>query len=65
MPELHNKMELLKERIGPLLRYTRLYCVLPSWSLYTSTVKSLEAKNGGEKPNEDTSLKPSEEPVDQ
>ncbi|GJY67160.1 putative ribonuclease H-like domain-containing protein, partial [Tanacetum coccineum] len=28
------------------------YCVLPSWSSYTSTIKSLEAKNGGDKPNE-------------
>ncbi|GJY06306.1 putative ribonuclease H-like domain-containing protein [Tanacetum coccineum] len=38
------------------------YCVLPSWSSYTSTVKSSEVKNEGEKPNEDTSLKPNEEP---
>ncbi|GJU62349.1 putative ribonuclease H-like domain-containing protein [Tanacetum coccineum] len=41
------------------------YYVLPSWSSYTSTVKSSEAKNGGKKPNEDTGLKPNEEPVDQ
>ncbi|GKC57106.1 putative ribonuclease H-like domain-containing protein [Tanacetum coccineum] len=38
------------------------YYVLPSWSSYTSTIKSLEAKNEGEKPNEDTGLKPNEEP---
>ncbi|GJR78794.1 putative ribonuclease H-like domain-containing protein [Tanacetum coccineum] len=30
------------------------YFVLPLWSSYTSTVKSSEAKNGDEKPNEDT-----------
>ncbi|GKE21088.1 putative ribonuclease H-like domain-containing protein, partial [Tanacetum coccineum] len=41
------------------------YCVLPSWSSYTSTVKSSKAKNGGEKPNEASGLKPNEEPVDQ
>ncbi|GKA44046.1 retrovirus-related pol polyprotein from transposon TNT 1-94 [Tanacetum coccineum] len=41
------------------------YCVLPSWSSYTSTVKSSKAKNGGEKPNEAYGLKPNEEPVDQ
>ncbi|GJU30883.1 putative ribonuclease H-like domain-containing protein [Tanacetum coccineum] len=29
------------------------YFVLPLWSSYTSTIKSLEAKNGGEKPNRD------------
>ncbi|GKA48510.1 hypothetical protein Tco_0741468 [Tanacetum coccineum] len=28
------------------------YCVLPSWSSYTSTIKSSDAKNGGDKPNE-------------
>ncbi|GJQ93646.1 ribonuclease H-like domain-containing protein [Tanacetum coccineum] len=36
------------------------YFVLPIWSSYTSTVKSLEAKNEGEKPN-----KTNEKPVDQ
>ncbi|GKC49416.1 hypothetical protein Tco_1072161, partial [Tanacetum coccineum] len=36
------------------------YFVLPIWSSYTSTVKSLEAKNKGEKPN-----KTNEKPVDQ
>ncbi|GKF53863.1 hypothetical protein Tco_0160773, partial [Tanacetum coccineum] len=41
------------------------YFVLPLWSSYTSTVKSSEAKNGGEKPNGDTSSKTNEEPVDQ
>ncbi|GKB17523.1 putative ribonuclease H-like domain-containing protein [Tanacetum coccineum] len=41
------------------------YFVLPIWSSYTSTVKSSEAKNGGEKPNEDTGSKSNEEPVDQ
>ncbi|GJS47104.1 putative ribonuclease H-like domain-containing protein [Tanacetum coccineum] len=30
------------------------YFVLPIWSSYTSTVKSLEAKNEGEKPNKNT-----------
>ncbi|GJS40183.1 retrovirus-related pol polyprotein from transposon TNT 1-94 [Tanacetum coccineum] len=33
------------------------YFVLPLWSSYTSTVKSSEAKNGGEKPNGDTGSK--------
>ncbi|GJX41646.1 putative ribonuclease H-like domain-containing protein [Tanacetum coccineum] len=41
------------------------YFVLPLWSSYTSTVKSSEAKNGGEKPKGDTSSKSNEEPVDQ
>ncbi|GKA38080.1 hypothetical protein Tco_0724645 [Tanacetum coccineum] len=41
------------------------YFVLPLWSSYTSTVKSSEAKNGGEKPNGDTGSKTNEEPVDQ
>ncbi|GJZ00202.1 putative ribonuclease H-like domain-containing protein [Tanacetum coccineum] len=36
------------------------YFVLPIWSSYTSTVKSSEAKNKGEKPN-----KSNEKPVDQ
>ncbi|GJT52030.1 putative ribonuclease H-like domain-containing protein [Tanacetum coccineum] len=36
------------------------YFVLPIWSSYTSTVKSSEAKNEGEKPN-----KSNEKPVDQ
>ncbi|GKE54209.1 hypothetical protein Tco_1489365 [Tanacetum coccineum] len=40
------------------------YCVLPSWSSYTSTIKSLEAKNGGDKPKKDTGLKLNEKPVD-
>ncbi|GJY53420.1 ribonuclease H-like domain-containing protein [Tanacetum coccineum] len=41
------------------------YFVLPIYSSYTSTVKSSEAKNEGEKPNKDTGLKTNEEPVDQ
>ncbi|GJQ95104.1 putative ribonuclease H-like domain-containing protein [Tanacetum coccineum] len=41
------------------------YFVLPIWSSYTSTVKSSEAKNEGEKPNKNTGLKTNEEPVDQ
>ncbi|GKB74799.1 putative ribonuclease H-like domain-containing protein [Tanacetum coccineum] len=41
------------------------YFVLPLWSSYTSTIKSSEAKNGGEKPNGDIGLKTNEEPVDQ
>ncbi|GJS83985.1 putative ribonuclease H-like domain-containing protein [Tanacetum coccineum] len=40
------------------------YFVLPIWSSYTSTVKSSEAKNEGEKPNKNTGLKINEEPVD-
>nr|GEU89708.1 hypothetical protein [Tanacetum cinerariifolium] len=39
--------------------------VLPLWSFYTSTVKSSEAKNGGEKLNGDTGSKTNEELVDQ
>ncbi|GJW53773.1 putative ribonuclease H-like domain-containing protein [Tanacetum coccineum] len=41
------------------------YFVLPLWSFYTSTIKSSEAKNGGEKPNGDIGSKTNEEPVDQ
>ncbi|GJW88717.1 putative ribonuclease H-like domain-containing protein [Tanacetum coccineum] len=41
------------------------YFVLPLWSSYTSTVKSLEAKNRGEKSNGDTGSKTNEEPEDQ
>ncbi|GKC16750.1 hypothetical protein Tco_1013532 [Tanacetum coccineum] len=41
------------------------YCVLPLWSSYTSTVKSSEAKNGGEKLKKDTGSKSNEKPVDQ
>ncbi|GJX78264.1 ribonuclease H-like domain-containing protein [Tanacetum coccineum] len=41
------------------------YFVLPIWSSYTSTVKSSEAKNEGEKPNKNIGLKTNEEPVDQ
>ncbi|GKA10630.1 ribonuclease H-like domain-containing protein [Tanacetum coccineum] len=41
------------------------YCVLPLWSSYTSTIKSSEAKNGGEKPKKDTSSKSNEKPVGQ
>ncbi|GKC93321.1 putative ribonuclease H-like domain-containing protein [Tanacetum coccineum] len=41
------------------------YFVLPICSSYTSTVKSSEAKNEGEKPNKDTDLTTNEEPVDQ
>ncbi|GJX22703.1 putative ribonuclease H-like domain-containing protein [Tanacetum coccineum] len=41
------------------------YFVLPLWSSYTSTIKSSEAKNGGEKPNGDIGSKTNEEPVDQ
>ncbi|GKC15512.1 ribonuclease H-like domain-containing protein [Tanacetum coccineum] len=44
---------------------TQEYFVLPLWSSYTSTVKSLEAKNGDEKPNGDTAPKTNEEPKDQ
>ncbi|GKF06086.1 hypothetical protein Tco_0036754, partial [Tanacetum coccineum] len=41
------------------------YFVLPIWSSYTSTIKSSEAKNEGEKPNKDIGLKTNEEQVDQ
>ncbi|GJS50015.1 putative ribonuclease H-like domain-containing protein [Tanacetum coccineum] len=41
------------------------YFVLPLWSSYTSTIKSSEAKNGGEKPNGDTGSKTHKKPVDQ
>nr|GEV58440.1 hypothetical protein [Tanacetum cinerariifolium] len=41
------------------------YYVLPLWSSYTSTVKSSKAKNGDEKPNENTDSKTNEELVDQ
>ncbi|GKD21202.1 putative ribonuclease H-like domain-containing protein, partial [Tanacetum coccineum] len=38
------------------------YFILPLWSSYTSTIKSSEAKNGGEKPNGDIDSKINEEP---
>ncbi|GJW45069.1 putative ribonuclease H-like domain-containing protein [Tanacetum coccineum] len=38
------------------------YFVLPIWSSYTSTVKSSEAKNEGEKPTKNTDLKTNEKP---
>ncbi|GJS64865.1 putative ribonuclease H-like domain-containing protein [Tanacetum coccineum] len=41
------------------------YFVLPLWSSYTSTIKSSEANNRGEKPNGDIGLKTNEEPIDQ
>ncbi|GJR29393.1 putative ribonuclease H-like domain-containing protein [Tanacetum coccineum] len=41
------------------------YFVLLIYSFYTSTVKSSEAKNEGEKPNKDNGLNTYEEPVDQ
>ncbi|GJZ24241.1 putative ribonuclease H-like domain-containing protein [Tanacetum coccineum] len=41
------------------------YFVLPLWYSYTSTVKSSDAKNRYEKPNEDTGLKTNEEPKEQ
>ncbi|GJT85987.1 putative ribonuclease H-like domain-containing protein [Tanacetum coccineum] len=41
------------------------YYILPTWSSYTSTVKSSEAKNEGEKHNEDTGSKLNEEPFAQ
>nr|GEZ05256.1 hypothetical protein [Tanacetum cinerariifolium] len=41
------------------------YYVLPLWSSYTSTVKSLKAKNRHKKLNEDTVSKSHEEPIDQ
>ncbi|GJZ21794.1 putative ribonuclease H-like domain-containing protein [Tanacetum coccineum] len=41
------------------------YFVLPIWSSYTSTFKSSEAKNEGEKPTKNTDLKTNEKPVDQ
>ncbi|GKD13886.1 hypothetical protein Tco_1198293, partial [Tanacetum coccineum] len=41
------------------------YFVLPIWYSYTSTVKSSEAKNEGEKPTKNTDLKTNEKPLDQ
>ncbi|GJY45327.1 putative ribonuclease H-like domain-containing protein [Tanacetum coccineum] len=41
------------------------YFVLPIWSSYTSTIKSLEANNKGEKSTKNTDLKTNEKPVDQ
>ncbi|GJR53458.1 putative ribonuclease H-like domain-containing protein [Tanacetum coccineum] len=41
------------------------YFVLPIYSSYTSTIKSLEAKNESKKSNKDTGLNTNEEPVDQ
>ncbi|GKF31916.1 hypothetical protein Tco_0101714, partial [Tanacetum coccineum] len=40
------------------------YFVLPILSFYTSTVKSSDAKNEGEKPTKNTNLKINEKPVD-
>ncbi|GKB89840.1 putative ribonuclease H-like domain-containing protein [Tanacetum coccineum] len=39
------------------------YCVLPSWSSYTSTIKSSGTKNGNDKSREDTGMKSKEKPV--
>ncbi|GJY27910.1 putative ribonuclease H-like domain-containing protein [Tanacetum coccineum] len=39
------------------------YCVLPSWSSYTSTIKSSRTKNGNDKSREDTGMKSKEKPV--
>ncbi|GJZ15553.1 putative ribonuclease H-like domain-containing protein [Tanacetum coccineum] len=39
--------------------------VLPFWPSYSLTIKSSETKNKDAKPNEDTTLKTNEEPVDQ
>nr|GFA41996.1 retrovirus-related Pol polyprotein from transposon TNT 1-94 [Tanacetum cinerariifolium] len=41
------------------------YYVMPLWSSYTSTVKSLKAKNGDEKLNKDTDSKINKDPIDQ
>ncbi|GKE98102.1 retrovirus-related pol polyprotein from transposon TNT 1-94 [Tanacetum coccineum] len=38
--------------------YAQDYFVLPIWSSYTSTVKSIKAKNTGEEPNKHPDLKP-------
>ncbi|GJT88671.1 putative ribonuclease H-like domain-containing protein [Tanacetum coccineum] len=40
------------------------YFVMPIWSSYTSTVKSLKAKNAGEEPNKNHDLKTDEKTVD-
>ncbi|GJW80366.1 putative ribonuclease H-like domain-containing protein [Tanacetum coccineum] len=40
------------------------YCVLPSWSSYSSTIKSLKVKNGDKKSHEDDALKSKQKPVD-
>ncbi|GJV63161.1 putative ribonuclease H-like domain-containing protein [Tanacetum coccineum] len=47
------------------VEHAQEYCVLPSWSSYTSTVKSSESKNEGKKPKKDTGTKSNEKPVDQ
>ncbi|GJS14494.1 putative ribonuclease H-like domain-containing protein [Tanacetum coccineum] len=39
------------------------YCVLPSWSSYTSTIKSSKTKHEDDKSKEDTGLKSKEKPV--
>ncbi|GJQ92085.1 putative ribonuclease H-like domain-containing protein [Tanacetum coccineum] len=44
---------------------TQDYFVLPIYSSYTSTVKSSEANDEGEKSNKDIGLKTNEDPVDQ
>ncbi|GKF53578.1 hypothetical protein Tco_0160488 [Tanacetum coccineum] len=41
------------------------YYVLPMWSSYTSTIKSLKVKFGSEKPNKDAGSKLNEEQKDQ
>nr|GFB14002.1 putative ribonuclease H-like domain-containing protein [Tanacetum cinerariifolium] len=47
------------------VEHAQEHYILPLWSFYTSTVKSLKANNGDEKLNGDTSSKTNEEPVDQ
>nr|GEY47142.1 retrovirus-related Pol polyprotein from transposon TNT 1-94 [Tanacetum cinerariifolium] len=46
-------------------KHVQKYYVLPLWSFYTSTVKSLEAKNRDEKIIGDTSSKTDKEPIHQ
>ncbi|GKA20199.1 putative ribonuclease H-like domain-containing protein [Tanacetum coccineum] len=41
------------------------YCVLPSWSSYTSTIMNSETKNRDDNSKEATSLKSKEKPVDE
>nr|GEV45850.1 hypothetical protein [Tanacetum cinerariifolium] len=50
-----------KKKVEPAQEYR----VLLLWSSYTLTIKSLEAKNGGEKPKKEIGLKSNEKPVDQ
>ncbi|GJW75452.1 putative ribonuclease H-like domain-containing protein [Tanacetum coccineum] len=63
--ELCSPMRTMNQATKHAAESAQDYFVLPIWSSYTSTVKSSEAKNEGEKSTKNTDLKTNEKPVDQ